>query len=51
MEDTNLTINQVISLAANTLNVMDAAAVFGLRTEMEGIVRILKSSKTLRDWS
>ena len=48
MKDSGLTISQAISLADNTLNVMDAAPYLGSKPDIEAIDSILISDRSKR---
>jgi hypothetical protein len=49
MADANLSAHQIASISDNALNVMDAASYITMLSEIDEIVRIMKSKKTLRE--
>jgi hypothetical protein len=49
MADANLSISQIASMSDNALNVMDAASYISMLSEMDRIIRIMKSRKTAKE--
>jgi hypothetical protein len=49
MKEANLATPQMVSICDNALNVMEAASFVVMLSEMDEIVRIMKSKKTVRE--
>jgi hypothetical protein len=49
MVDANLSIDEILSLCDNTLNMMDAASYITMLTQMDEIAEIMQSQKTKRE--
>ena len=49
MKDVNLSLKEIISLCDNALNVMEAASYIVMLSEMDEIVRIMKTRRTKRE--
>ena len=49
MVDANLSLDEILSLCDNTLNMMDAASYITMLSQMDTIVEIMESKKTKRE--